>query len=86
MNNTHNIKRDEMDRDNSGRYSKGPVCDCCNKPAGLDSMTDGDVCGLTDGPGFVICERKRCAKFWNTHTVEERRAHYTAMRDARVSK
>lgn len=67
----------------SGRYEATHPCDCCGKPAGNDFMTDAEVCGGSDGPGFYICERKRCAAKRDGKTVEERRAMYTAERARR---
>ena len=63
----------------AGKYSKHPACDGCGKPA-LDHCTDSAVCGDTDGPGFVVCERARCEKRRKGLSVDERRALYTKQR------
>lgn len=68
------------ERDQAGRYSKTPPCDACGKPVGTNYFTDDEVCGSSDGPGFYLCERKRCIKVRDNKTVEERRALYTAQR------
>lgn len=72
-----------------GRYGKHPACDACGKPA-LDYCTDDDVCQGSDGPGFVVCERKRClarvekvnaGRSWtDAAAIEARRALYTRQR------
>jgi hypothetical protein len=67
----------------SGQYRKGPQCDACNKPTGTDYFTDVDVCDGGDGPGFFLCERKRCMARRDALDVEARRALYTAARAAR---
>lgn len=74
-------KHEEKDR--SGRYRTSPLCDCCNKPVGTAYFTDEEVCEGTDGPGFYICERKRCEKMREGLSVEERRALYESARAAR---
>ena len=72
-------------RDSSGRYKKTHACDGCGKPVGTDHMTDDEVCAGGDGPGFFLCDRKRCptnnATFQNK-PVAERLAFYTATRTA----
>lgn len=50
----------ERDWGGSGRYIKSAPCDGCGKPVGTNYFTDGEVCGGSDGPGFYLCERKRC--------------------------
>jgi hypothetical protein len=79
------------ERDAAGRYQNEPACDCCGKPCadrgGEDCgyMTDEAVCGGTDGPGFHICYRKRCAKRCAGLDVEQRRALYTRQRRENVA-
>jgi len=68
-------------RDRSGRYAQSPACDACGKPVGVEYGTDNEVCGATDGPGFFLCHRARCAKKLEGLTVEERRTLYTAQRN-----
>lgn len=73
------------DRHADGRYRHEPACDCCGKPCvprGDDCgyMTDEAVCGATDGPGFHICYRKRCAKRCDGLDVEQRRSLYERQR------
>lgn len=69
------------DRDNAGRFTKTQPCDGCGKPVGTNYFTDDEVCQGGDGPGFFLCERKRCpAVKLQTSDVETRRAHYTATR------
>lgn len=63
----------------SGKYRASPRCDGCGKPVGTNYFTDGDVCGDTDGPGFFLCERKRCIAKRDLD-LEGRRALYTAQR------
>jgi len=70
-------------RDSQGRYDFEPACDCCGKPCGstVDGyLTDDEVCGNTDGPGFFLCDRKRCAAKREGLTVEQRRELYTRQR------
>ena len=70
-------------RDSRGRYDFEPVCDCCGKPCGSTVggyLTDDEVCGLTDDPGFYLCQRKRCEKKRAGLSVEQRRELYTRQR------
>jgi len=67
----------------SGQYRKGPQCDACNKPTGTDYFTDDEVCDGSDGPGFFLCDRKRCMARRDIADVEARRALYAATRAAR---
>lgn len=73
-------KPNHDERDASGRYKQTQACDGCGKPVGTDFMTDDEVCGSGDGPGFYRCERKRCIAKMDVMGIEERRAHYTAQR------
>ena len=66
----------------TGRYVKSTPCDACGKPVGEDYCTDDEVCGSTDGPGFYLCTRARCAKRRDALDVEARRAFYTEQRKA----
>ncbi len=63
----------------SGRYRKSPKCDGCGKPVGTNYFTDDEVCGASDGPGFFLCDRKRCVAKRDLD-IEARRALYTAQR------
>lgn len=69
----------DQPREANGRYDKRTPCDACGKSAPEDYITDDEVCGCTDGPGFYLCERKRCVSK-RPEGVEERRAYYTAQR------
>jgi hypothetical protein len=68
------------DRGSNGKYVRSSPCDACGKPTNeATRATDDEVCGGSDGPGFYLCDRKRCqAKV--PDGVEERRAYYTAQR------
>lgn len=70
---------DERD-DRTGRYVTSPPCDACGKPVGTDYITDGLVCGNGDGPGFYLCDRKRCRAKRELLSVENRRSLYTEQR------
>lgn len=63
-----------------GRFSKTPPCDACGKPVGTDFMTDDEVVGSGDGPGFFLCDRKRCAAKRDQLDVPARKAMYAAQR------
>ena len=71
------------DKDRHGRYKATAKCDGCNKPVGTNYFTDEDVCGGSDGPGFYLCDRKRCIAARCKLSVEEKRARYEANREAR---
>lgn len=66
-----------------GKFRATPLCDACNKPVGTAYFTDDEVCGASDGPGFYLCERKRCLAARDLD-VEGRRALYTAKRAERA--
>jgi hypothetical protein len=70
------------DRDSSGRFRQTNLCDCCGKPVGTEYVSDDEVCGSSDGPGFFLCQRKRCenSPIRNNPNVEARRTHYTLTR------
>ncbi len=70
-------------RGRAGRFIESQRCDACDKPVGTAYYTDDAVCGSTDGPGFYICERKRCARKLEGLSVDERRAIYVGVRAAR---
>lgn len=77
------LKRHQHDdRRDDGKYRKTPACDGCGKPVGTNYYTDNDVCGSTDGPGFYVCDRKRCVKSLEKLDVEGRRAVYVATRES----
>lgn len=63
-----------------GKFKKSPPCDACGKPVGTDYMTDDEVVGNGDGPGFFLCDRKRCEAKRDALDVAGRRALYTAQR------
>lgn len=63
-------------RDSKGRYAEEHKCHACGKPAPMyDYCTDDELLGGSDGPGFIICRRKRCeAKI--PEDLAERALHY----------
>ena len=67
-------------RDSTQRFVNTPSCDCCRKPVGTEYQTDEEVCGSSDGPGFFLCDRKRCVGVREHMDVEARRALYTTTR------
>lgn len=69
------------DRDQTGRYKNTHACDGCTLPVGADHMTDEEVCGGSDGPGWYICHRRRCAAKLDGLSVEQRREVYTKNRE-----
>jgi hypothetical protein len=69
------MRHEERDR-KTGRYATGPLCDHCGKPTGGDYCSDDEVCQGSDGPGFFLCDRKRCVATRDALTVSERRARY----------
>jgi hypothetical protein len=74
-------------RGGDGKYVKADPCDGCGKPTNeATRMTDDEVCGGSDGPGFFICDRKRCSAKLEPMTVEQRREHYTKQREINRSK
>jgi hypothetical protein len=77
------LKRHQHDdRDHrSGRYQKSPACDGCGKPVGTNYYTDDAVCGGGDGPGFYVCDRKRCQAALSGLSADQRRAVYVATRE-----
>jgi hypothetical protein len=72
----------KRNRKTDGQYALEIPCDCCGKPAGADYLTDDEVCGDSDGPGFYLCNRVRCAPRYEGKPVEERRALFTAGRES----
>jgi hypothetical protein len=70
----------KRNREADGRYRVEMPCDCCGKPVLDEHITDGDVCGNTDGPGFYLCGRARCNKRRDSLTVEQCRGLYTRQR------
>lgn len=75
------MKHDRRDS-KTKRFVRGLRCDGCGKPVAEDDYaTDTEVCGGTDGPGFCLCSRARCAKKLDGRTAEERRAIYAATRE-----
>ena len=49
-------------RGKKGRFARVTRCDGCGKPVTGQHFTDDRVCGGTDGPGFFLCDRKRCVE------------------------
>jgi hypothetical protein len=78
------LERHHHDKRNwsSGQFIKSAACDGCGKPVGTNYFTDDEVCGGGDGPGFYLCERKRCAARREGMSVDERRALYERTRAA----
>jgi len=75
-------------RDRAGRYDVEQRCDCCGQPITERTgghVTDDEVCGATDGPGFYLCSRVRCERSRSGLDVEARRALYTAGRARNAS-
>lgn len=74
------MKIRHTDRDTGGRYRSSELCDACGKPVGTEYLTDDEVCGGGDGPGFFLCSRVRCCNKRDPLTVDQRRALYTERR------
>lgn len=75
--------QDEPPREKSGRYAHWQKCDGCGKPVKPgEHHTDDEVCGATDGPGFYLCDRKRCVARLESLDVNARRELYTQQREA----
>lgn len=72
-------QHDQRDYRN-GRCVASARCDACGKPVGTAYYTDDEVCGGGDGPGFYLCERKRCGEKLRGLTVDERRTVYERTR------
>lgn len=69
------------DKDASGKYTNAIKCDCCGKPTNeAERYSDDEVCGSSDGPGFYLCHRKRCATKRDAMTLAERTGHYCTQR------
>ena len=49
-----------VERGAAGRFAAVPKCDFCGKPITGTHYSDTRVCGNSDGPGFYLCDRKRC--------------------------
>jgi len=67
-------------RDRAGRFLRTRPCDACGKPVGTAYFTDEEVCGASDGPGFYLCERRRCVQNRSKLSIGQRRALYERMR------
>jgi hypothetical protein len=70
-------------RDAAGRYAVEQRCDGCSKA--ITERTDGhvtdtDVCGASDGPGFYLCGRARCEQERDRLDVDARRALFSSGR------
>jgi hypothetical protein len=75
-----------LERDHFQRWC---LCDACGDGynAVVKHVTDDEVCGGTDGPGFYLCGEAKCeaSDWWDGNgacslSVEGRRAFYTAQR------
>jgi len=81
----------ERRRETDGRYALEHACHACGKPAPMDNYyTDDLTCADGgDGPGFILCGRKRCIDKREAMTLEQRLAYYNCtisrMRDVRKS-
>lgn len=68
-------------RGTGGKFVKADPCDACGKPTNeATRMTDDEVCQGSDGPGFFLCDRKRCTALYENLPVDERRTLFTAQR------
>jgi hypothetical protein len=67
-------------RDKAGKFVSSPKCDACGKPVGTNYYTDDEVCSGSDGPGFYLCERKRCGASLEGLDVVSRRSIYEKRR------
>ena len=68
-------------RNAAGQYVQGENCDACNRKMAKavsqgDYVTDDEVCGSSDGPGFYVCHA--CNDKLQGRSIEERRAVYAA--------
>lgn len=80
---TKKFKHGTLDehRGDGGRYVKADRCDACGKACNeATRMTDDEVCEGSDGPGFFLCDRKRCMASYAELPVEARRELFTAQR------
>lgn len=75
MNQTQPRRRD-------GKYAHTVACDGCGKSCGYPNHgTDDEVCQGSDGPGFFLCSREKCAASeWQDLPPAERLKLYTAQR------
>lgn len=65
------------------RRNSGMLCDACGKSvADGEHATDDEVCGGSDGPGFILCGRRECGSRIGQTSVKARRAIYTRQRAA----
>jgi hypothetical protein len=70
-------------RDCAGRFEVEQRCDFCGKPITERTgghVSDAEVCGETDGPGFYLCGRARCETARDALDAEARLARYAAGR------
>ncbi len=73
----------EPRRDRAGRYAVEQRCDHCGKPITERTgghVTDDEVCGASDGPGFHLCGRTRCEAQRSALDIETRWVRYAAGR------
>ncbi len=72
--------RDEQ----TGRYAEKLPCDGCGKSCIGEHFTDDEVVGKFynggDGPGFFLCNRKRCIAA-RPKSVDARHEFYTRQRE-----
>ena len=77
------MNRADRKRERDGKYAVEQRCDACSEPIRGGHITDDEVCRGDDGPGFLLCARKRCpanAPGFEDKSVAERRAVYEAGR------
>ena len=75
-----------VEREAGGRFRAVPKCDFCGKPITGEHFSDPRVCGGGDGPGFFLCDRKRCSdkreRYEQEHGLQALGEHYVAQRTA----
>lgn len=79
------MKYDKRSGLGNGQFVASRLCDCCNKPVGMEYVSDDEVVvDGSDGPGFYLCQRARCESKRDKLDVEGRRALFVAARAARA--
>jgi len=66
-------------RDRAGRFDVEQRCDACSKPITERTgghVTDDEVCGTSDAPGFYLCGRARCERQRASLEIDARRSLY----------
>lgn len=74
------MRTEQQKRGDDGKYTKHTRCDGCGGTIKGDYLTDDEVCEGGDGPGFFICERKRCGAKLEKMDTAARRTHYFTQR------